>query len=179
MTTFKQSIASLMLMITVGFAPQSAISSSSAEAFPNYLTVIEKHATEFNLTYPHIQIIQAIMKVESNGISTSVGEYAKTSCGVMQLLPSTASAVVRIYPTQFQDLPKKITCKFLVTNPDHNIRLAVAYYKYNLLQLMNNPVKTIFAYNAGDGAAKKLTTKQAQNSTYVKTVVKHLNFELK
>jgi hypothetical protein len=61
------------------------------------------------------------------------------ACGLMQLIPSTASSMAG----------RIVTCDELINDPALNIELGTTYIEYQMNAYDSNPIKVTAAYNAG------------------------------
>lgn len=108
-----------------------------------------KHGVPWNLT-------AGIMALESGGKQDA--KSPANACGLMQLLPSTASK-----PTLAGRL---VTCNELLSDPKLNIDLGTKYLAELMDRYHGNVIKVGAAYNAGSafcGAGKKCTSPNRWN----------------
>ncbi len=109
-------------------------SKSLNERAKPYYKSIKKHAKHYSIDE---NLIKAIMAVESCYNRTALSP--KNAQGLMQLIPKTAArfGVLDSY------------------NPDQNIRGGTHYLNVLKKRYKGNMIKTIAAYNAGEGAVDK------------------------
>lgn len=81
--------------------------------------------------------IAGFMALESGGKQFSRGGSGE--CGLMQILPSTASSMAG----------RIVTCDELLNDPALNIELGTTYIEYQMNAYDSNPIKVTAAYNAG------------------------------
>lgn len=102
-----------------------------------YQQYVEKYAKKFNIDEKYIY---AIIKAESN--YNTEANSAKGAIGLMQLLPTTAKEIS-------QELGINVNENDLY-NPEINIMLGTKYFA-RLLEIYNNEIIALAAYNAGPG----------------------------
>jgi hypothetical protein len=100
----------------------------------DWADIIWKYSNQFNL-WAHL--VAGVVSFESRGVIDALSP--SHACGLMQLLPSTASHVLG-YP---------VTCDQLRSDADLNIRAGTAYLNYLTDRYNQNPIKIAAAYNAG------------------------------
>lgn len=128
--------------------------------FPiRYLSTIKKYCREYSVEVPLVlAVIWAESKFDSNAVSSA------GACGLMQLMPSTASWIA-----------EKECGESELFDPEFNIRTGVKYLSYLKSKFGGDYV--LAAYNAGEGNVAKWLNlggeiKFSETRTYIKRVNK-------
>jgi len=100
------------------------------------------------------QFTTGIMGLESSGDQNA--KSPANACGLMQLIPSTAS----------DQAGRPVTCAELLSDADLNVDLGTKFLAELLTKYGNNPIKVAAAYNAGSakcGMSSKCTSPNRWN----------------
>src|SRR5574342_158371 len=130
---------------------EGAVSRTLPEGVKKWRDLIIKHAAMHNLLP---QFVAGVMGLESGGDQNA--KSSANACGLMQLLPTTAT----------DQAGRKVTCDELLSNADLNVHLGTKYLAELMTKYGGNPIKVSAAYNAGSakcGMSSKCTAPNRWN----------------